>query len=88
LTALAVVGIMLFGVALAVVAVGMVRDTVRNVRELRRIARLSGGTHRALVWRAKSEDEPLVPRSRADESDVPPRPSKTESNVPPGWGFD
>ena len=87
MTALAVVGIALFGVALAVVAVGMVRDTVRNVRELRRVARLSGGTHRTLIWRGKS-DELVFPRESAEESDLPPRPSKTESNVPPGWGFD
>jgi hypothetical protein len=97
LTALALVGIVLFGVAVAVIAVGMVRDTVRNVRELRRsetqgtqggrIMRLSGGTHRTLVWRRKS-DEVVFPRGSAEESDLPPRPSKAESNVPPGWGFD
>ncbi len=82
MTALAYAGIALFAVAVVVVAIGMSRQAVRYVRDVRSMIRAGTETN--------VRDKPLedvLSLGEGPQPDVDPRPSKSEDDVPPGWGF-
>jgi hypothetical protein len=81
-TALAYAGIALFAVAVVVVALGMSRQAVRYVRDVRSMVRAGTAT--------SVRDKPLegvLSLGEGPQPDVDPQPSKFEDDVPPGWGF-
>lgn len=82
MTALAYAGIALFAVAIVIVAIGMSRQAVRYVRDVRSMIRAGTETN--------VRDKPLedvLSLGKGPQPDVDPRPSKSEDDVPPGWGF-
>jgi hypothetical protein len=93
MTALAVVGLLVFGVAVVAIAVGYARRGLREYREMRRIGVLARLTVLA------AEHEPATKRQHTPK-DLPPAhdvadrsgrslaPERRPAPAPPGWGFD
>jgi hypothetical protein len=81
-TALAYAGIALFAVAVVVVAIGMSRQAVRYVRDVRSMVRAGTATS------ARDKQlEDVLSLGEGAQPDVDPPPSESEDDVPPGWGF-
>ena len=83
MTALAYAGIALFAVAVVVVAIGMSKQAVRYVRDVRSMVRAATATS---VRDKQLED--VLSLGEGPQPDVdPPPPSESEDDIPPGWGF-
>ena len=83
MTALAYAGIALFAVAVVVVAIGMSKQAVRYVRDVRSMVRAGTATS---VRDKQLED--VLSLAEGPEPDVDPTPpSESEDDIPPGWGF-
>jgi predicted lipid-binding transport protein (Tim44 family) len=86
-TALAVVGLLLFGVAVVAIAVGYGIRGLREYREMRRIGVLAGLTMLAAEHeRATKQQHPT--HDVADSSGRSLARERQPAPAPPGWGFD
>jgi hypothetical protein len=76
----------MFAVALMIVAIGMARQAVRYVRDVRSMIRAGTETN---VRDQPLEDvlEDVRSLGKGPRPEVDPLPSKSEHDVPPGWGF-
>lgn len=82
MTALAFVGIALFAVAVLIVAIGMARQAVRYVHDVRSMIRAGSEMN--------ARDRPLedvLSLGKGSQPDADPQPTKSEDDVPSGWGF-
>lgn len=82
MTALAYAGIALFTVAVVVVAIGLAKQAVRYVRDVRSMIRAGTGTN----LREKPLED-VLSLGEGPQPGVDPGSSKSEEAVPPGWGF-
>lgn len=84
MTTLAFAGIAMFAVAVVIVAIGMTRQAVRYVRDVRTMIRLGAEVN---VRDQPREDVLSLGKGPQPEVDPPRSGSKSEDDVPRGWGF-